>query len=57
MEMAMDQAVEKSPEFMELPPGWSAGMQGMMSLLRIMPPDQYDRYLTAKSRHNTGEGR
>jgi manganese oxidase len=56
MEMAMDQAVDKSPEFMELPPGWSAGMQGMMTLLRIMPPDQYDRYLAAKSRHSAGEG-
>ncbi len=60
MEVAMDRAVDKSPEFMELPPGWSAGMQGMMSLLRIMPPDQYDRYLAAKSasrQHATGEGR
>jgi FtsP/CotA-like multicopper oxidase with cupredoxin domain len=56
MEMGMDQAVNKSPEFMELPPGWSAGMQGMMTLLRIMPPDQYDRYLAAKSRHSAGEG-
>jgi manganese oxidase len=49
MEMGMDQAVNKSPEFMELPSGWSAGMQGMMTLLRIMPPSQYDRYLAAKS--------
>src|SRR5580658_3410699 len=49
MEMQMDDAVSKGPEFAELPPGWSAGMQGMMSLLRIMPPDQYERYLAAKS--------
>ncbi|MGB8888042.1 MAG: copper oxidase [Candidatus Korobacteraceae bacterium] len=57
MEMQMDQAVSKGPEFMELAPGWSAGMQGMMSLLRIMPPDQYERYLAAKGRSSAGEGR
>ncbi len=57
MEMTMDQAAGKAPEFMELPPGWSAGMQGMMTLLRIMPPEQYDRYLAAKSYHNVGEDR
>jgi manganese oxidase len=56
MEMQMDHAVSKGPEFAELPPGWSAGMQGMMSLLRIMPPDQYERYLAAKSQRSAGEG-
>jgi FtsP/CotA-like multicopper oxidase with cupredoxin domain len=56
MEMQMDQVGGKAPEFMELPPGWSSGMQGMMSLLRIMPPSQYDGYLAAKSRQGAGEG-
>ena len=54
MEMTMDQSAGKAPEFMELPPGWSTGMQGMMTLLRIMPPEQYDRYLAAQSYHNVG---
>ncbi len=57
MERQMDQAVSQGPEFMELAPGWSAGMQGMMSLLRIMPPDQYERYLAAKGGRSAGEGR
>jgi hypothetical protein len=48
MDMPMDQAAGKGPEFMELSPNWSAGMQGMMTLLRVMPADQYDRYLAAK---------
>lgn len=56
MEMAMDRAVEGSPEFMELPPGWSTGMQGMMTLMRIMPPDQYDRYLAAKNKTQPSAG-
>ena len=56
MEMRMGQVGGNAPEFMELPPGWSAGMQGMMSLLRIMPPAQHDRYLAAKSRYSAGEG-
>jgi hypothetical protein len=33
---------------MDLPRNWSVGMQGMMSLLRVMPPEQYQRYLLAK---------
>jgi manganese oxidase len=48
MEMAMDEATERSAEFTDLPEGWSTGMQGMMSLLRVMPPQQYERYLAAK---------
>ena len=48
MDMAMDEAAGHSPEFMELPPNWSAGMQGMMTLLRVMPADKYRRYLAAK---------
>jgi hypothetical protein len=41
MEMAMDDAI-KSPETYGLPPNWTAGMQGMMSLIRVLPPDKYD---------------
>ena len=57
MDMSMDEAAGHSPEFMELPPNWSVGMQGMMTLLRVMPPDQYQRYLLAKEKaRNSGGG-
>ncbi len=39
--MAMDQMVAK-PENYGLPPGWSGFMQGMMTLVRVLPPAQYD---------------
>ena len=48
MDMAMDEIAGHAPEFIELPANWSAGMQGMMSLLRVMPPDKYERYLAAR---------
>ena len=39
--MAMDQMVDK-PQNYGLPPGWSGFMQGMMTFVRVLPPDQYD---------------
>jgi manganese oxidase len=39
--MAMDNMVEK-PENYGLNPGWSGFMQGMMTFVRVLPPDQYD---------------
>ena len=44
MEMGMDDAVAK-PETYGLPPNWSAGMQGMMTLLRILPDKKYDEIM------------
>ena len=41
MEMAMDAAVDK-PANHGLPANWSAGMMGMMTMLRVLPDDQYD---------------
>lgn len=40
--MAMDKAVWK-PENYGLRPGWSGFMQGMMTLVRVLPPDHYDQ--------------
>ncbi len=40
--MAMDKAVWK-PENYGLRPGWSGFMQGMMTLVRVLPPDDYDK--------------
>lgn len=44
MEMAMDDAVAK-PETYGLPPNWSAGMQGMMTLMRILSDKKYDEIM------------
>jgi FtsP/CotA-like multicopper oxidase with cupredoxin domain len=41
MEMGMDAAVEK-PENYGLPPNWSAGMMGMMCLVRVLPDKEFD---------------
>ncbi|MGC2399504.1 MAG: copper oxidase [Acidobacteriaceae bacterium] len=39
--MAMDERVEK-PENFGLRPSWSGYMMGMMTFLRVLPPDRYD---------------
>jgi hypothetical protein len=39
--MTMDARVER-PENYGLRPGWSRFMQGMMTFLRVLPPDKYD---------------
>ncbi|MGC1258975.1 MAG: copper oxidase, partial [Candidatus Acidiferrales bacterium] len=45
--MAMDAAVAK-PETYGLRPGWSGYMQGMMTLIRVLPPDQYDHIVSLR---------
>jgi manganese oxidase len=40
MMMPMDDAVAK-PETYGLAPGWSGGVAGMMTLVRVLPPDLY----------------
>ena len=40
--MAMDEMVRK-PETYGLRPGWSGFAQGMMTFLRVLPPDLYDK--------------
>ncbi len=40
--MAMDQAVAK-PETYGLPPDWSEAIQGMMTIVRVLPPDLFDK--------------
>jgi FtsP/CotA-like multicopper oxidase with cupredoxin domain len=42
--MAIDDQVKK-PENYNLPPGWSGFMQGMMTFVRVLPPDQYDQIM------------
>jgi manganese oxidase len=42
--MVMDEMVER-PQNYGLRPGWSGFMQGMMSFVRVLPPEQYDRVM------------
>ena len=42
--MAMDKAVDR-PQNYGLKPGWSGFMQGMMSFVRVLPPDEYDKVM------------
>jgi FtsP/CotA-like multicopper oxidase with cupredoxin domain len=42
MSITMDEAVEK-PETFGLRKGWTAGMMGMMTLIRVVPPALFDR--------------
>ena len=42
--MNMDRMVER-PENYGLRPGWSQYMQGMMTFVRVLPPDKYDAVL------------
>lgn len=49
--MAMDKMVEK-PENYGLRPGWSGFMMGMMTFVRVLPPDQYDEVISRMKRAN-----
>ena len=44
--MNMDRLVDK-PENLGLRPNWSRFMQGMMTFMRVLPPEQYDRVVAA----------
>jgi manganese oxidase len=55
MEMGMDAAVAK-PETRGLPPNWSAGMMGMMTMVRVLPDNEYDeiqRLIRERTPNNT----
>jgi manganese oxidase len=45
--MAIDKMVEK-PENYGLRPGWSGFMQGMMTFLRVLPPETYDKVMALR---------
>ncbi|HSE97133.1 MAG TPA: multicopper oxidase domain-containing protein, partial [Blastocatellia bacterium] len=44
MTMFMDKEVAR-PETNGLAPGWSASVMGMMTLIRVLPPDKYDKIM------------
>jgi manganese oxidase len=49
MEMGMDAAVAK-PETYGLPANWSAGMMGMMTLIRVLPDREYYEIMNRKEK-------
>ena len=57
--MAMDNDVEK-PETYGLPAGWSGYVGGMMTLVRVLSPEKYDKIMDLKAKQReqrTQEGR
>ena len=49
--MRMDKMVDK-PENYGLRPGWSQFMQGMMTFVRVLPPDKYDEVIARMKQAN-----
>lgn len=52
MFMPMDEAVAK-PETYGLRPGWSGSVQGMMTLVRVLPPDMYEKVMAMVKERRT----
>jgi hypothetical protein len=50
--MAMDKMVEK-PENYGLRPGWSGFMQGMMTFLRVLTPEMYDKVMALREQQKS----
>jgi len=53
--MAMDAMVEK-PETHGLRPGWSGYMQGMMTLIRVLPSERYDEIVRLREERRKNGG-
>jgi hypothetical protein len=47
--MAMDEKLEK-PENFGMRPGWSGFMAGMMTFVRVLPPDKYDKIMELRAK-------
>jgi hypothetical protein len=52
--MAMDAMVDK-PENYGLRAGWSGFMGGMMTFVRVLPPDQYDHIMQLRRKQHAGK--
>jgi len=50
--MAMDKEVDK-PETYGLPEGWSGYVGGMMTLVRVLPAEQYQHIMDFKAKQLT----
>ena len=54
--MAMDKDVEKA-ETSGLPPGWSGFVGGMMTLVRVMTSEQYEKVMASKTHERAQAGK
>jgi Cu/Ag efflux protein CusF len=45
MWMVMDEMYKNKPETFGLRPGWTGGMMGMMTMVRVLPPDKFDQIM------------
>lgn len=45
MWMVMDEMYKNKPETFGLRPGWTGGMMGMMTLVRVLPPEKFDQIM------------
>ena len=52
MEMGMDEVVQR-PEVQGLPRNWSAGMMGMMTMVRVLPDKEFDDIAAMKKSGTT----
>ena len=58
MWMPMDEMVANKPEVYGLRKGWTGAMMGMMTLIRVLPPDMYDNIMEMKKKQSEqGQGR
>lgn len=53
MWMVMDEAYKNKPETFGLRPGWTGGMMGMMTLVRVLPPEKYEQIMAMMPREST----
>jgi manganese oxidase len=54
MEMGMDELADK-PETHGLPENWSAGMMGMMTMVRVLPDKEFDEIAAMKKQATSGQ--
>lgn len=43
--MVMDEMYKNKPETFGLRPGWTGGMMGMMTMVRVLPPDKFEQIM------------
>ena len=46
--MPMDEMVTPKPELYGLRPTWSGAFMGMMTMIRVLPPELYDKIMDLK---------
>jgi hypothetical protein len=52
MWMPMDEMVAGKPEVYGLPKNWTGAMMGMMTMIRVLPADMYDKIMDLKKNQN-----